>query len=57
MVSHSIEDAVLLADRILVVADRGIREDIAVPLAHPRAADTAGTRALEERVRALLPGA
>ncbi|HVX90675.1 MAG TPA: ABC transporter ATP-binding protein [Candidatus Paceibacterota bacterium] len=56
MVSHSIEDAVRLADEILVVADHGIKERVAVTLPRPR--DLHGREAVElvARVRKLLPG-
>lgn len=56
MVSHSIEDAVRLADEIFVVADHGIKERIHVPLGRPR--DMHSHEAVEfvARVRKLLPG-
>lgn len=55
MVSHSIEDAVLLADRILVVAGGGIKHDTNVLAPRPR--DPEVVRPTIERIRALLPSA
>lgn len=54
MVSHSIEDAVLLADEILVVAGGRLAERVVVPLPRPRARDDARVVALVERVKGLL---
>jgi ABC-type nitrate/sulfonate/bicarbonate transport system ATPase subunit len=54
MVSHSIEDAVLLADEILVVAGGRLAERIVVPLPRPRRRDDARVAALIERVKGLL---
>lgn len=56
MVSHSIEDAVRLADDIFVVADHGIKERIHVPLARPRDMHSRETVEFVARVRKLLPG-
>jgi NitT/TauT family transport system ATP-binding protein len=55
MVSHSIEDAVLLADRVLVVAKGGIAHD--TPILAPRPRDPQVVRPTIERIRALLPAA
>ncbi len=55
MVSHSIEDAVRLADEIFVVAARGVKERVRVALPRPR--DMHGREAIElvQKVRKLLP--
>lgn len=55
MVSHSIEDAVMLADRVLVVAGGGIKHDTSVLAPRPRDPDV--VRPTIERIRALLPSA
>jgi NitT/TauT family transport system ATP-binding protein len=55
MVSHSIEDAVLLADTILVVSDKHITETIPASLPHPRQVDDTEVHALIQRVRNALP--
>lgn len=55
MVSHSIEDAVLLADTILVVADKHIKETISVPLPYPRSVDDKEVQVLIQQVRNTLP--
>jgi NitT/TauT family transport system ATP-binding protein len=56
VVSHNIEEAVLMADRILVFAtDPGrVRFQLAVQLPRPRAADSPGVRALIDEVYALM---
>jgi NitT/TauT family transport system ATP-binding protein len=56
VVSHNIEEAVLMADRILIFAsDPGrIRCQLAVQLPRPRDPDDAGVRALVDEVYALM---
>lgn len=59
IVTHDIDEAVLLADRVLVLAGRpaGLRGDIPVPLPRPRAAalrHDPALGALSARVEALL---
>jgi sulfonate transport system ATP-binding protein len=39
MVTHDVEEALLLADRVLVIADGGIAHDEVVPLPRPRRRD------------------
>ena len=55
MVSHSIEDAVLLADTILVVAENHVKEKVSVTLPYPRSQDDPKVRAYIEHVRGALP--
>ena len=57
MVSHSIEDAVLLADTILIVGNKHISETITVSLPYPRRVDDGQVQALIEQVRNALPSA
>jgi len=56
VVSHNIEEAVLMADRVLVFAsDPGrVRFQLAVRLARPRDADSAEVRTLVDEVYALM---
>jgi len=56
VVSHNIEEAVLMADRILIFAsDPGrVRFQLAIDLPRPRVADSAGVRALIDEVYALM---
>ncbi len=55
MVSHSIDDAVLLADTILVVGDKHIAETIHISLPYPRNINDVHVEALIEQVRKALP--
>jgi NitT/TauT family transport system ATP-binding protein len=60
-VTHSIPEAVLLADRVLVMSARPgrILEDIAVPLPRPRTFDLEGLREFQDcarRIRSLIFG-
>ncbi len=55
MVSHSIEDAVMLADDILVVADGGLKERVPVPIPRPRHADDPAVMKVVAQVRKLIP--
>jgi NitT/TauT family transport system ATP-binding protein len=60
-VTHSIPEAILLADRVLVMSPRPGRivEDIAVPLPRPRTFDLEGRREFQEcaqRIRRLIFG-
>lgn len=55
MVSHSIEDAVLLADQIVVVAGGRLMKKVPVTIARPRRVDDAAVRMLVTHVRALIP--
>jgi ABC-type nitrate/sulfonate/bicarbonate transport system ATPase subunit len=50
MVSHSIENAVTLADRVLVCSKGRITEDIAVPFPHPRGEYTDALRAIAKQI-------
>ncbi len=56
VVSHNIEEAVLMADRVLVFAsDPGkVRFQLAVALPRPRDANSAGVRALVDEVYAVM---
>lgn len=56
LVTHSLAEAALLADRILVLSSRPARiiADIPVPLPHPRQPDTPELRRIEARARAAL---
>jgi NitT/TauT family transport system ATP-binding protein len=56
MVTHNIEEAVLMADRILVLSSNPgrIASEIAVPLKHPRDRLDNDFRALVERIYALM---
>ncbi|MGV9745116.1 ABC transporter ATP-binding protein [Rhodococcus zopfii] len=54
MVTHDVDEAVRLADRVVVLADGVIAEDIPVPGRGPRSAETiAGTGLTGELLRAL----
>jgi ABC-type nitrate/sulfonate/bicarbonate transport system ATPase subunit len=55
MVSHSIEDAVLLADRVLVCADGAIAHDVKIPLARPRLRTTNDVQRLVAIIKAYIP--
>ncbi|MCO6417776.1 ABC transporter ATP-binding protein [Siccirubricoccus sp. KC 17139] len=56
LVTHDVEEALLLADRVLVLSDRParIRADIRVETPRPRRRDDAGLVALREEILALL---
>ncbi len=56
MVSHSIEDAVVLADTILVFRDGVIAHTVEVELPRPRKRDDVHVLALVTKIKALLPG-
>jgi NitT/TauT family transport system ATP-binding protein len=55
MVTHNVEEAVLLADRVIVLSPRPghVIEEIVVPLARPRTSDLLGTAELQAVVRHL----
>ncbi|MDB5265649.1 MAG: aliphatic sulfonate transporter ATP-binding protein [Parcubacteria group bacterium] len=55
MVSHSIEDAVLLADEILVCAGGTIADHVVVPMPRPRNRTDAQVLALIAQVRKFIP--
>lgn len=59
VVSHNIEEAVMMADRVLVFAsDPGrVRSELAIALPHPRDAESAEVRALIDQVYGLMTGA
>lgn len=50
LVTHDVDEALMLADRILVLKDGRIAEDHAVGLPHPRRAGDAGFGALRHRL-------
>ena len=56
LVTHDVEEALLLADRVLVLSDRParIRADIRVEQPRPRRRDHPGLVALREEILALL---
>jgi sulfonate transport system ATP-binding protein len=54
LVTHDVDEALLLADRVLVLEGGRIAEDLPVPLAHPRAPDDAGFGTLRRRLLSLL---
>jgi NitT/TauT family transport system ATP-binding protein len=54
MVSHSIEDAVVLADEILVCAHNRLEKRIAIDLPRPRRAGSPEVEALVKEVRAAI---
>jgi sulfonate transport system ATP-binding protein len=54
LVTHDVEEALLLADRVLVLADGRLTEDIAVALPRPRRRADAGFGALRLRLLAAL---
>ena len=56
LVTHSVDEAVMLADRIIVLSPRPARvvADIAVPLPHPRPLDLAETPAFRRIARAAM---
>lgn len=55
MVSHSIEDAVVLSDEVFVVADGRIKKRVPIQLPRPRDAVHPGVQRIVTEVRALLP--
>ncbi|WP_022982274.1 nitrate/sulfonate/bicarbonate ABC transporter ATP-binding protein [Ideonella sp. B508-1] len=59
VVSHNIEEAVMMADRVLVFAsDPGrVRSELAIALPHPRDAESHEVRALIDQVYGLMTGA
>lgn len=54
MVSHSIEDAVMLADEVIVVAHGKISGTLTVPLPRPRKRDSGEVMAIMASVKGLL---
>ncbi|MGV9670192.1 ABC transporter ATP-binding protein [Gordonia sp. NPDC003504] len=54
LVTHDVEEAVVLADRVLVLEDGAIAHDVTVDLPRPRERDAAELVALRERVLAHL---
>ncbi|MDB4991900.1 MAG: ABC-type nitrate/sulfonate/bicarbonate transport system, ATPase component [Parcubacteria group bacterium] len=55
MVSHSVEDAVMLADRILVFKDGHIAEEIPVSLPRPRTITDPEVQAIIKHVQGTIP--
>jgi NitT/TauT family transport system ATP-binding protein len=56
MVSHSIEDAVLLADRVLVCANGSLSHVVEIPLSRPRERISIQVIQLIRKVRSFIPG-
>lgn len=56
MVSHSIEDAVMLADEVLVCAAGSIKKKIPIHLARPRKVDDPHVQKLVREIRETIPG-
>jgi NitT/TauT family transport system ATP-binding protein len=56
MVSHSIEDAVLLADRVLVCANGTITHQVEIELPRPRERTAIQVIQLVRKVRSFIPG-
>ncbi|HEY4250397.1 MAG TPA: ATP-binding cassette domain-containing protein, partial [Roseomonas sp.] len=54
LVTHDVEEALLLADRVLVLAEGRLIEDLPVPLARPRRRAAAGFDALRLRLLGAL---
>jgi sulfonate transport system ATP-binding protein len=50
LVTHDVEEALLLADRALILTDGRIAEEIAVPLVYPRSPDDPGFGGLRRRL-------
>jgi sulfonate transport system ATP-binding protein len=50
LVTHDVDEALLLADRALVLRDGRIAEELVVPLDHPRAPDDPGFGPLRRRL-------
>ena len=57
MVSHSVEDAVLLADTVLVCAGGTIAEQVAIELPRPRSLTDAKVDQLVAQIKAFIPKA
>jgi sulfonate transport system ATP-binding protein len=56
LVTHDVQEAVALADRVVLVEDGRISLDLPVALARPRARATPGFAALEQRILAQVLG-
>jgi sulfonate transport system ATP-binding protein len=54
LVTHDVDEAILLSDRLLVLDDGHIIDTIEVDLGHPRAIDTPGFATLRRRILTLL---
>jgi sulfonate transport system ATP-binding protein len=54
MVTHDVDEATILADRVLVMAGGRIAHDVAIPLAHPRRRNEPELEAIRERLLELL---
>lgn len=54
LVTHDVDEALLLADRVLVLGAGTIVADVPVPVAQPRTTDAPGFGALRRRLLALL---
>lgn len=54
LVTHDVDEAVLLADRLLVLEDGRLIEEISVSMPHPRVVDDAQFGTLRRRLLALL---
>jgi sulfonate transport system ATP-binding protein len=50
LVTHEVEEAVYLADRVVVIEDGGITLDLPITLPHPRNAGTAAFAELKVRI-------
>jgi sulfonate transport system ATP-binding protein len=50
LVTHDVQEAVALADRVLVIEEGRVALDLPVPLARPRERASAGFASLEDRV-------
>jgi NitT/TauT family transport system ATP-binding protein len=56
MVSHSIEEAIFLSDKIAVMQQGGIKEIINIELKRPRSAESKEFLQLIDRIKSLLEG-
>jgi NitT/TauT family transport system ATP-binding protein len=56
MVSHSIEDAVLLADTILVFSNQTFAHTVKIPLTRPRSREDEKVLHLVKQVKGFIPG-
>jgi NitT/TauT family transport system ATP-binding protein len=56
LVTHDVEEALLLANRVIVLSDRpaAIRADIAIDLLHPRRRDDAGIVRLRHDILSIM---